>query len=875
MAIRFDNIEAINLLNNQGEQTIALTNDQGIIVSGNVAMATGNATGKFAVMATGVHASYDFYNNGTSYFNGGVVVDAGLSQTGGADVTFTGNVTAPSFTGTSQGAVTGAPDATIWRVSGQYPTWGIFYDEGSPDFIQFKANGTTTATISLDNGDYTGRNATFAGNVTLSSTAPILYLANTTSSTGKTWRFSSAANGNAYITQDGVIDAITLSHTSGNATFAGGITTGGDITLNGFGAGYLKTNVNGVISNTATIPWATVSSTPTTISGYGITDAFDGAYSSLTGTPTLQNYLKGSNSSGTYEGTVTNWNSPTVTGFYSDDGATNKWSGQANWTSIMHVKLYDDNNNYATQIGFNTYDDGLYTRTNNAGTWTSWKEIYHSGVFTNNSSNWNTAYTDRNKWDGGSTGLTASTGRTSLGLGTAATAATGDFATAAQGTTADAALPKAGGTMTGHIAMEQNHLINYRFEMIENASPQYILLCRNAAANDVNGVICMDRSSGNWQAASVEVIVSAGSSAAPKAGALRTLQVEQDTEEYTLVTVTHGSNDWIAIKYTGNTYPETSGAYFTGRLKSTGTFLTVVSTGITNETAWGGSDLSKSYLEVGDFIISGNVTVDGTLSGTNFSGSSSGTNTGDQVLPTASSLGAVTLTGTQTISGAKTFGSTANQFNGHLYYNAYDSQGQHYPHFRDGTANNGADINWRQYYGSSYKTHTWTSDASGNMTFTFQGDIDANGGDITADNFSGSSSGTNTGDQDLSSFITSQRAISSTPTDGATTTAISSDWAFDNVKTAVPANALFTDANTTYSAGTGLDLTGTTFSIEPDLRDGITKIGKDSSNYIAIDADDNNSIDFYVSGVWVARMEADGDLHMKGDVIAFSDIFNP
>ena len=34
---------------------------------------------------------------------------------------------------------------------------------------------------------------------------------------------------------------------------------------------------------------------------------------------------------------------------------------------------------------------------------------------TNNSSNWNTAYTDRLKWDGGSTGLVAATGRTSLG----------------------------------------------------------------------------------------------------------------------------------------------------------------------------------------------------------------------------------------------------------------------------------------------------------------------------------------------------------------------------------------------------------------------------------------------------------------------------
>jgi hypothetical protein len=33
----------------------------------------------------------------------------------------------------------------------------------------------------------------------------------------------------------------------------------------------------------------------------------------------------------------------------------------------------------------------------------------------NNSSNWNTAYTDRLKWDGGSTGIVAATGRTSLG----------------------------------------------------------------------------------------------------------------------------------------------------------------------------------------------------------------------------------------------------------------------------------------------------------------------------------------------------------------------------------------------------------------------------------------------------------------------------
>ena len=43
--------------------------------------------------------------------------------------------------------------------------------------------------------------------------------------------------------------------------------------------------------------------------------------------------------------------------------------------------------------------------------------------------------------------------RTNLGLGTAATTASSAYATAAQGTTADAALPKAGGTMTGNLTV--------------------------------------------------------------------------------------------------------------------------------------------------------------------------------------------------------------------------------------------------------------------------------------------------------------------------------------------------------------------------------------------------------------------------------------
>ena len=51
--------------------------------------------------------------------------------------------------------------------------------------------------------------------------------------------------------------------------------------------------------------WSTITNTPTTISGYGITDAFDGAYSSLTGTPTIPTDFVSKANGGTFSGAVT------------------------------------------------------------------------------------------------------------------------------------------------------------------------------------------------------------------------------------------------------------------------------------------------------------------------------------------------------------------------------------------------------------------------------------------------------------------------------------------------------------------------------------------------------------------------------------------
>ena len=61
-----------------------------------------------------------------------------------------------------------------------------------------------------------------------------------------------------------------------------------------------------------------------------------------------------------------------------------------------------------------------YTNTTGVFSLTSGYLIPTSASY--NNTNWDTAYTDRNKWDGGATGLTAATGRISLGLGTFAVA---------------------------------------------------------------------------------------------------------------------------------------------------------------------------------------------------------------------------------------------------------------------------------------------------------------------------------------------------------------------------------------------------------------------------------------------------------------------
>jgi hypothetical protein len=127
------------------------------------------------------------------------------------------------------------------------------------------ASNNNIMTFNVSNGDVTGtekmritgggnvgigttspsERLTVSGNGLFSGTTAFLYLNNTTPTTGKNWRFSSAANGNFFITQDGVVDALQITQTTGAATFSNSVTAtaffaSSDITLKNI----IKTSYN-------------------------------------------------------------------------------------------------------------------------------------------------------------------------------------------------------------------------------------------------------------------------------------------------------------------------------------------------------------------------------------------------------------------------------------------------------------------------------------------------------------------------------------------------------------------------------------------------------------------------------------------------------
>ena len=68
-------------------------------------------------------------------------------------------------------------------------------------------------------------------------------------------------------------------------------------------------------------------------------------------------------------------------------------------------------------------------------------------------------------------------------------------------------------------------------------------------------------------------------------------------------------------------------------------------------------------------------------------------------------------------------------------------------------------------------------------------------------------------------------------------------------------------------AGAGIDVAADSISVESDLRGDMWQMGRDTNDYYIVNT---TTHDWYLDGVLDMRLENDGDLHVDGDVVAYS-----
>jgi|TARA_R110002124_G_scaffold111007_2_gene264600 plastocyanin len=233
--------------------------------------------------------------NGTAW-----IVDVGASAGANTDTfaTVTGDTgTTTANSPTDSLAISGGTNI-VTSVLGDVVTISVNGDLGTPDQNLF-------ATFNSDAGSVVASTTTDALTVAGSGTVSTAISGNTLTINGATPTLT--------ITQLTDVDTISTPPIAGNVlkwdgnhwapgadATTGGAGTDAD-TLDGFNSSYFLNYNN--FSNTPTIPadvsdltdttsllfdgvFGSLTSVPTTVAGYGITDAFDGAYSSLTSIPT-------------------------------------------------------------------------------------------------------------------------------------------------------------------------------------------------------------------------------------------------------------------------------------------------------------------------------------------------------------------------------------------------------------------------------------------------------------------------------------------------------------------------------------------------------------------------------------------------------------
>ena len=315
------------------------TNDIPNLTTGNVFIGNGSGYDKRALTSADVTNSAGYITSSST--------DT-LTNKSGSNSQWTNDA---GYT-TNTGTVTPSSTDTFTNKSGSNSQWTN--DEAylkanalTPYYTSSQVDALPVSTFSNDAGY-----STTTGTVTPSSTDTF---------TNKSGNISQWTNDAGYLTSE--TDNQTLSFANPNLS----ISNGNSVDLSAL--------------NTTTLAWSAITSTPTTISGYGITDAFSGAYADLTGKPTIptnNNQLTNGAGYTTNTGTVT----PSSTdAFTNKSGSNSQWTNdeayiKANSTETLtnksgNISMFTNDANYSTTTGTVT-PTSTDTFTNKSGSNSQW-----------------------------------------------------------------------------------------------------------------------------------------------------------------------------------------------------------------------------------------------------------------------------------------------------------------------------------------------------------------------------------------------------------------------------------------------------------------------------------------------------------------------